>query len=234
MSRVCLDTRPCRGVRTPRAPFWNQAGRRTMGRRRSHDTRAWCAPGFRGAARTCAESLEVDHCGAARGSGAGGSDSASSMNLRRERRRSARARRRRPQRGEGPPPGPGSPGGLRSARCGHRPAGPPRPRVPGPEGEEVDHLQRPEPQRSEKAPSSSRATVHGVHALELERYLEHALGREPKRSGVDFRRTAAPRESNPTPGAADPTRARGALVLGPSLRHPIVAFSVDPPLLMAG
>ena len=27
------------------------------------------APGSRGAARTCAESLEVDHCGAARGSG---------------------------------------------------------------------------------------------------------------------------------------------------------------------
>ena len=34
--------------------------------------RAWCAPGSRGAARTCAECLEVDHCGAAVGSGAGG------------------------------------------------------------------------------------------------------------------------------------------------------------------
>ena len=34
------------------------------------------APGSRGAAPTCAESLEVDHFGAARDSGAGGSDSA--------------------------------------------------------------------------------------------------------------------------------------------------------------
>ena len=98
---------------------------------------------------------------------------------------------------EGPPPGPGSPGGLRSARvwppsgwtalaAGPRPGrrrGPPPPATRTPTlGEGPLELEAHRP-RCPQRPRCLRPRARG--------HLEHVLGHERQRSGVDFWRTAA-------------------------------------------